>query len=155
MNSMQLTMWSQVLVYKHLTLVAYDPEQVCLPHCIYMSHCTTIVVYIYTPHTSNNNNKLQLLITMILPHMCQHQICPSNATYISQMKISSYAGLRQRCQYIGFIHSQCNQQCDYNYWYTYISHYWHMPLNKDACHTSYVCHTTFLLQSTYRPHITV
>ena len=40
-------------------------------------------------------------------------------------------------------------QSYYNkYWYTYISYYWHMPLNK------YAYHTALILQSICRPHIT-
>ena len=30
----------------HFTLLAYAPEKICLPHCTYMSHCTTIIIYI-------------------------------------------------------------------------------------------------------------
>ena len=37
----------------------------------------------------------------------------------------------------------------------YISHYWHMPLNKYSFHIIYVCPTALILQSTCRPHINV
>ena len=29
--------------------------------------------------------------------------------------------------------THCNQQCNQECWYTYISYYWHMPLNKYRC----------------------
>ena len=32
----------------HFTLLAYAPEQICLPNCTYMSHCTITEVYIYS-----------------------------------------------------------------------------------------------------------
>ena len=50
MNSMQSTMSPQALVYIHFTLLTYAPEQICLLHCIYMSHYPTTLVYIQTPH---------------------------------------------------------------------------------------------------------
>ena len=43
------TMWPGTLVYIHFILLTYVPEQICLPHTICKSHCTTTVVYIQTP----------------------------------------------------------------------------------------------------------
>ena len=37
MSTMQSTMSQQVLVYIQFTLLTYVPQQICLPHCIYMS----------------------------------------------------------------------------------------------------------------------
>ena len=34
------------------------------------------------------------------------------------------------------IETHCNQHCDQEHWYTYISHYWQMPLDKYTCHMS-------------------
>ena len=34
MNSLQSTMWPKALVHIHLTLLAYDPEQIYVPRCI-------------------------------------------------------------------------------------------------------------------------
>ena len=39
--------------------------------------------------------------------------------------------------------------------YAYISHYWHMPLNKYTSHITHMCPTSLLLWSTYKLHITV
>ena len=36
MNSLQSTMWSKALVYIHFTLLAYAPEEICLPHHTYV-----------------------------------------------------------------------------------------------------------------------
>ena len=41
------------------------------------------------------------------------------------------------------------------HWQTYISHYWHMPLNKYTCHTTHVCATICLFMAAYIPNITV
>ena len=47
-----------------------------------------------------SKNKLQLLITLLLPCMCSQQICPSNVTFMSHMPISSCADMRQLYPYI-------------------------------------------------------
>ena len=73
-------------------------------------------------------------------------ICSSNATYKPHIPISSCAHVRHLCQYTCLIWTHCNQQCEQEHWYTYLSHYWHMPQNKYASH----CITTLA----YRPHIT-
>ena len=36
-------------IHSH-TLLVYIPEQICLQHCTYTSHCSSTVVYIQTPH---------------------------------------------------------------------------------------------------------
>ena len=33
-----------------LTLLVYAPEQICLPYCTNVSHYTSAVVYVHTPH---------------------------------------------------------------------------------------------------------
>ena len=43
---LQSIMWPKALVCIHFTLLTYAPEQICLPHCTCMSHCTTTVAYI-------------------------------------------------------------------------------------------------------------
>ena len=60
--------------------------------------------------------------------------------------------MRHPCQYILYMNSMQSIN-DKEYWYTFISHYRHMPLNKYTCHIAHVCPTT-LLQSTCRPYIT-
>ena len=92
---------------------------------------------------------------MLCPYISWQHICPSDAIYISNMPITSCAHRRQLCQYIDLILTQCNQLCEQEHWYTYISHYWHMPLNTVyACHIVHICPTTLLLWSSYKPHIT-
>ena len=78
-------------------------------------------------------------------YMCQQQICPPNAIHLPYMQISSCTHLRQLCQHKYLKQYQCNQQCHHMNWYAYISHYWHKPLNKYACHFAYVCVTALLL----------
>ena len=82
--------------------------------------------------------------------MCQEQICPQ----IPHMPINSCKDMRQLFQYIYLIWIHYNQQYDLEHWYMYISHYWHMSLNKHAYHIKHVCPTALILYSTCRPHIT-
>ena len=92
---------------------------------------------------------------MLLPCICQRIICPSNPKYKPLMLICSHAHMRQLCQYICITWIQCNQQCDWEQWYTYISHYWHMTLNKYAFKIAHICPTALLLWSIYvRTYIT-
>ena len=44
-NSLLSTIQPEALPYIHLTLLAYVPQQICLPHLICMSHCNSTVVY--------------------------------------------------------------------------------------------------------------
>ena len=55
-------------------------------------------------------------------HISQKLICSSNATYKPLCQFI-YVHMTQLCQYICLIWTQCNHQCDQEYWYTYISHY--------------------------------
>ena len=66
--------------------------------------------------------------------------------------ITSHAAIRQLCQYMCLIWTQCSQMLDQKHWYLYILHYWNMPLTKYACHIGYICPTALLLLSTYRSH---
>ena len=55
-------------IHIHSTLLAYAPEQICLPHCTYVP-----LHFNYSPHTdqtllhtSTKNNELQHLLTIVL-----------------------------------------------------------------------------------------
>ena len=63
--------------------------------------------------------------------------------------------MAQLCQYEYHTWTHCNQHCDQKHCYTYISHYWHFPLNKNVYYITQICHTALLLQSTYRWYIQV
>ena len=135
MKSMQPTMWLGTMVYILFISLAYASEQICLQHCTYMSHLTTTVVYIQNSHFCTyqlKNSKLQLLMNLLLLYMCQQQKCPSNATYMPSIPAASCAHTKQLCQYVNFKWTQCNQKCDYQHWYIYISHYRFMP-QKQIC----------------------
>ena len=60
-------------------------------------------------------------------HVCIKNYMPPNATYMPLMQISSCTDMSQISQYICIVWTQSNQQCDQEHWYTFISHYWHMP----------------------------
>ena len=64
MNSLHSIISPGTLIYIHMTLLAYAPEQTCLPHCIYMTHCTVVNVQ-----------------THIIAHISQKQ---PTATIVSQ-----------------------------------------------------------------------
>ena len=52
----------------------------------------------------------------------------------AHMKISPAEGMRKLCQYIYLLSTHYNQQCDQEYWYTYILHYWHIIIIVIAIH---------------------
>ena len=67
----------------HITIIY--PEQVCLPHCTHMFHCTANVVCIQNPkyYIKTQKQEMQLLFPMpfpfiyhTLPYMCHQQTCP-------------------------------------------------------------------------------
>ena len=79
--------------YWHLPLHKYACD------IVHVSHYTATVLHIYWAY-KKKLSKLKLLSTMIFPCMYQQQICPSEATYIPYMKISSCVDIRQLFQYI-------------------------------------------------------
>ena len=142
-TSLQSTMLPTSLVYIHFTLLAYSPEQICLPHYILtcMSHCPSIIVQIshYYTHKSKNN-KLLFLFRMSLLYICWQHICPSNTTYMTHAQITECISLGKVWQYICYKwthwHQPCDQQHytlkmldDYN---TYWLHNLSRPLAKTA-----------------------
>ena len=74
--------------------------------------------------------------------------------HICHMQATSCIDIRQLCQYIYRICTCSNEHCDHKHCYTYTLRYWHIPLDKYACHIANACPTALLLESTYRPHIT-
>ena len=137
-----------ILHYSHISQTKYACQIVHL--------CSTALLLLSTYrshitfHISKKEWQTATLFTMLLP-----EICPSNTIYMPYMQISLYAEMRQLCWYIYFTWIYCNQQCNHMNWYTYISNYWHMPLNKYAWHMTHVCPTALIMLSTCWPHITV
>ena len=126
-----------------------------MPHCTYVSHCTATVVYTQTPYYCTHKYNKTTIWNSYLSCCCY--ICVDNkyAPPVPHVPISSYVDITQLCQYIYLIWIQSNQECHHKHWYTYISHYWQMSLNKYACHIICVFPNTLLLYSIYRPHIPV
>ena len=91
MNSLQSIMWGGALVHIHFTLQAYAPKQICSPHWTWMSHCTSTVAYIQTPHYCTHPSeiiKLQQFIyhttakyvpAMNMPLKCHNYLTCINA----------------------------------------------------------------------------
>ena len=140
-NSLQSTMWQTAPVYIYFTLLAYGPEQICLLHCTYMFHYTATVLDINTQQYLHIRKQTA---TYNLCFPCYCLICANlnmlpNAIYNPHRPIRFCRDMRELYQYVCLIWNQCSQQCHNKHWYTYISHYWPMPLSKYACHVLYVC----------------
>ena len=73
-NSVPSTMWPGALIYIYYTLLAYAPEQICLPYCTYMSHCTSNIVCIQT-HITAHIKQNSINCNIYLPYYCK--ICAS------------------------------------------------------------------------------
>ena len=71
---------------------------------------------------------------------------------MTHMLITSCADMNKHI-YICLIWTHCNQQYHPKHLYTYLSHYWHIPLNKYACHITQVCATVVITMCTCRSHI--
>ena len=84
-------------------------------------------------------------IAMYVPKL----ICPSNATYMSHVPISSCT---HETMLSAYIWTQYNQHRDQEHWYTYILHYCHMPLNKYDCEISCVPNCTNSVVYIQTPH---
>ena len=74
-------------------------------------------------------------------------MCPQNATYMPHIQISTCVDIRQLCHYIYLLCTHCNQLWHHKHCYTYISHYWHMPLNIYSCHIRHVFSTVLVICS--------
>ena len=57
--------------------------------------------------------------------------------------------MTQLCHNICLMLTHCNQQCDQEHCYTHVSYYWHITLNKYACHIVYICPSALLLYAMY------
>ena len=83
------------------------PEQICLPHCTYMSHCNATVVYpkaqhYYTYQLKKNitSNKMQLKIYNATAIYVPAIIDLPNATYMPHCVITWHVVIRDVCQYM-------------------------------------------------------
>ena len=155
----QTYIWVSIHVCMYICREAYTSLYVCV-HAYQACSCVTIHIFVislnrYDCHIENMNHMAIMLCGPQDPtflHICAKmepteistshvvaiympkQECHSNTTYILHMQISSLTDIRHPCQ--------CNQE----HLYTYILHYWYMPLNKYACHIAYICPTALLLQ---------
>ena len=77
---------------------------------------------------------------ILLPYMCQQQICPSNATYAN----------KSMCRYETIMLVYLPHMSSLKATLSYID----VPMNMYACHIRYVCPTTLVICSTQRPHMT-
>ena len=95
---------------------------VCMYVCMYVYMCVCIInnAAVLRPHSKLTVNKeIQLSIPLLLPCLCQQQICHSNTTYMPHMQISSCTTVMQVSQYICLIGTHWDQQCDKKHCCTY------------------------------------
>ena len=106
--------------------------QIWLPHCKYESHSNYAKLAYRSnifSHTYQNNTTCNSSITHNAKYMPGR-----NMPLKCHMLYISCADMRQLWQCIYFMYINYNQQCEQDHYYTYISHYWHINLNKYACH---------------------
>ena len=75
-------------------------------------------------------------------HMCQQQVCSSNATMPHIPIGSSAHETPMSALYASY---DLNQQCEQEFLYIYILYNWHMSLNINACHSRHVFPTTLVI----------
>ena len=116
----------------------------CSCHLIMLSTCR--------PHITadTSQNKKNNFYFPCCNYICAKTNISSNAIDMPHMPISLNAGMRQLCQYMYLIWTQCNQQC--LHWYTYISHYWHMPRHICLPHCICMPHYTTSVWYIKTPH---
>ena len=118
MNLLQSKMWPETLVYIHSILLAYAPEQICLPHCTYMFHCTSTTVLICS-HSSTQIHKIPINYNNYLLYYCK--ICASKqyapqCQNIPHAQITTYAFMEKEVYwYICHIWWSSHQWCSQNH----------------------------------------
>ena len=88
----------------NFTLLAYAPEQICLPHHTCMSHCTNVVLYMQTSYecTFEVNKEFQLYFQAITVHIPTTNM-PLKCHYMPHMAIAFCVHMRQLYQYIHLV----------------------------------------------------
>ena len=112
MHSLQSTMWPETLVYIHFTLLAYAPQQMCLPLHVYCTlHIDPILLHI----SVTKPTKCTLIYHAIAIYVPVKNMF-SNATCMPHAQIKQYISIRE----VGK-----------NIWNT--STHWHQSHDKLCC----------------------
>ena len=124
MNSIQSILWPGALVYAYYTLLEYAPEHICLPHCTYMSHCISYVVYIQTSHNYTYPTKVNKL---------QHLFTIPTAKYVPATNIPLKCYINAICpNYLMCINGDvCQYIC--HIWTTGINHVTRSAVHRQCC----------------------
>ena len=132
MNTVQSPVWSGALLNIHFTQLAYAPEQICLPHHTFISHCTNTVLYVDPILLHTQIKKKQLTATLIyhingihMPHMhiisCAYETTVSvHIPHVSSMQSIMWPGGPVYIHFILLTHGP-EQIC--------LLHYTHVPLH--------------------------
>ena len=160
-------------VFRHTVvfICMYVLVYICMHACMYvyqvstpMSLCTYLMTLNkYDCHITNMSHKAIMLYGDIDPTFLNTS-ATTQPTAMSTLQIIAMYGLathmplnmphtqisectpvKQPCQYKYLTWTCCNQWCDQEHWYTYVSHYWHMPLNKLACDIVLIWSTALLI----------
>ena len=110
-NSLQSKMWPGTLANIHFTLFAYALVKICPPHWIYMSHCTSTVVQIYTQkflHISVKKTLIYQANAIYVPTTNMLLKCHIK----TKAQITWCALMGEVCQYTSHKWTHCHQPCD-------------------------------------------
>ena len=121
-------------VYFLLTVHIFGvTKQILLPHCTYDPH-SHFAAWAYRPnifgYMCQNTTNCNIYFTCFT--MCGPATnMPLNMPHI---QISPCEDMWLLFQYMYIIWTHCSQHCEQKNWYTYISHYLHVPMKEYACH---------------------
>ena len=117
MNSLQSTFSPQALVNLHFTLFTYVPEYICLPHQTCMSHCTSNIVYMKTPHdcTCKSNKAMQCkfiypAMSIYMPAMNMPLKCHIYSTYANYFMCTYQTTMSVHIPHISSLQSTLSPQ---------------------------------------------
>ena len=120
-----------LFVFQIMSVLTLQHKYGC--HIAKMSHTTIMlnrqIVPACLPMSKTAQPTATVTLHIIVKYVPETNM-PSNTTYMPNIPITPCTHTRQLWQYLYFIWMQCKQQCNQDYCYTYISHYWHMLLNK-------------------------
>ena len=107
------TVTINMLCKLQFTILWYAPKQIWSPHCTCMSNCNATVVYIHSYMYQSKTNTLQHSFTILLPHMCQQQICPANTTCSNYMMCINGECMQVYMPHMSFLSSMTSQEMFY------------------------------------------
>ena len=126
-------------------------------HILHICSSKVLLMSIYRPHITLHTSKIlkiKIKSYSYLQYFCH--ICAINKyapqiPHVYHICQLVHVQISDNFVNIYLISTDHNQKCHHKHWYTYISHYWHMPLNKYTCHIWYMDPTALTPYTTCRP----